>query len=116
MYQARTPHGCDFVGENDLQITYRCFFEVITTCIGFEMRTSFFRHANNVASLMQQGMNWRVVANVYRASNNASLTVPPETSRNWLVVGLHLQLQVVFDQQGFERSQGNFGNNDYFFG
>jgi len=64
---------------------------------------------------MQQGMNWRVVANVYRASNDASLAVPPETSRNWLVVGLYLQLQVVFDQQGFERSKGNFGNNDYFF-
>jgi len=105
----------DFIGKHDLQIAYRRFFEVIATRITVELLAALLRHANSVASLMQQRMNGSVVAHVNVTADDARFLVTPETSGNRLVAPLQTKCQVVLRQQFLKSRQRQIGDDEYVF-
>jgi hypothetical protein len=105
----------DFISKHYLQIADRRFFEIIATRIAVELLTALLRHANGVASLMQQRMNGRIAAYVNVATDNARFLITPETSGNRMVAPLQVKCQVILRQQFLKSRQRQISDDEYVF-
>ena len=74
------------VREHDLQVTNRCFLEIITVSIAVQVLSALVVHTDDVTNLMQQGMYRRIFANEDLLANDARFRLAPETAGNGLPV------------------------------
>jgi hypothetical protein len=104
-HESIAAHPVDLIGGHDLQIAHSRFFEVISTRVAVKLIAALIRHANSVASLMQQRVNRRIATHVHVATDDTRFLLAPETSSDRLVTLLQMERQVVICQQSLKPRQ-----------
>ncbi len=61
---AFTPESFDLICEKNLQVTNSVFFSFVAAGIGIKLPASCWVKANEMAGLVQDGVNWGVITGV----------------------------------------------------
>jgi len=99
LHQARVPTTRQAIGKNDLQITDAGLLKIISACIPNETVAARPRHANDVTTLVQQGMDGCISSNVNRLAYNTSLRLAPVTAGDSFAIALDHQAESVVSEE-----------------
>lgn len=99
-HQAIPPDPIDMVRQQDLQITYGRFLQVIATGVAIETISSLPIHANDVTGLMQERVHRRIRPHVDRTLHHPGFRVTPEAAPDAFAGGLHDEPEAITLEQG----------------
>ena len=98
------------VRQHDLQVADGRLFEIVATRIAFEVGPSIPRHADDVAGLVKQGMNWRIASDKDPIAHNARFRLAPETAVYRLLVRNQFDREAVLSKPLSYRIERQIGN------
>jgi len=99
LHETFSPDSADAIRKHDLQVTNAGLLEIVTPRVTVEPLPAIRCHANDVATFVQQRMYGRVASYINRLAHNSCFRVAPEAARDWLVVILDKQSEVVLAEQ-----------------
>jgi len=88
-HDSRTPGTLDVAGKQYLQVAHGGLFKIVAAGVSIETIATLTVHTDDVASLVKEGMHWRVATNIYCAAHNASLGITPEAARYFFISSLN---------------------------
>ena len=98
------------VRQHNLQVADGTLLEIVATCMAFELLPSFRRHADDMAGLVKQGMNWRIASDKDPIANNAGFRLAPEAAVYCLVARNQFNRKFVLSEQHSYRVERQIGN------
>ena len=98
-HESCTAYTVDIVGEQDLQETNCRFLEVVATGVAVQTIAARRVHADDVAGLVQEGMDWCVGPHENGMTRDARLCVAPEAAPDRFTLRLHHEFEAISAEQ-----------------
>ena len=88
-----SPDTLNVVCQNNLQVTYRGFFQVVAARISIKAIAALAIHADDVTGLVQEGVHRRICPDEYRPPYYSGFGITPETAGYRCIVRLNHQFE-----------------------